>query len=130
MLEIYIIEANKARDFSFEDNKTLDSWLKFINNPEEESQMENEEIKKAKKVLEEISQDEKERRMSELRQKYIMDQKAVYSQGYEYGKEDGIKQGIEQNKKEIAKKMKLQNIDIKTIAIVTGLTEEEILRIK
>ena len=72
--------------------------------------------------------------MSELRQKYIMDQKAVYSQGYEYGKEDGIKQGIEQgieqNKKEIAKKMKLQNIDIKTIAIVTGLTEEEILRIK
>ena len=96
--------------------------------------MENEEIKKAKKVLEEISQDEKERRMSELRQKYIMDQKAVYSQGYEYGKEDGIKQGIEQgieqNKKEIAKKMKLQNIDIKTIAIVTGLTEEEILRIK
>ena len=84
--------------------------------------------------------------MSELRQKYIMDQKAVYSQGYEYGKEagieqgikqgieqgikHGIKQGIEQNKKEIAKKMKLQNIDIKTIAIVTGLTEEEILRIK
>ena len=130
MLEIYIIEANKAKEFSFKDNKALDSWLKFINNPEEESQMENEEIKKAKKVLEEISQDEKERRMSELRQKYIMDQKAVYSQGYEYGKEDGIKQGIEQNKKEIAKKMKLQNIDIKTIAIVTGLTEEEILRIK
>ena len=92
--------------------------------------MENEEIKKAKKVLEEISQDEKERRMSELRQKYIMDQKAVYSQGYEYGKEAGIKQGIEQNKNDIAKKMKLQNIDIKTIAIVTGLTEEEILRIK
>ena len=142
VLEIYIIEANKAKEFSFEDNKTLDSWLKFINNPEEESQMENEEIKKAKKVLEEISQDEKERRMSELRQKYIMDQKAVYSQGYEYGKEagieqgikkgieQGIKQGIEQNNKDIAKKMKLQNIDIKTIAIVTGLTEEEILRIK
>ena len=138
VLEIYIIEANKAKEFSFKDNRTLDSWLKFINNPEEESQMENEEIKKAKKVLEEISQDEKERRMSELRQKYIMDQKAVYSQGYEYGKEagieqgikQGIEQGIEQNKNDIAKKMKLQNIDIKTIAIVTGLTEEEILRIK
>ena len=126
VLEIYIIEANKAKEFSFKDNRTLDSWLKFINNPEEESQMENEEIKKAKKVLEEISQDEKERRMSELRQKYIMDQKAVYSQGYEYGKEAGI----EQNKKDIARKMKLQNIDIKTIAIVTGLTEEEILIIK
>ena len=125
VLEIYIIEANKAKEFSFKDNKTLDSWLKFINNPKEESQMENEEIKKAKKVLEEISQDEKERRMSELRQKYIMDQKAVYSQGYENGKEAGI----EQNKKDIARKMKLENIDIQTISKLTGLAEEEILKI-
>ena len=91
-IEIYIIEANKAKEFSFKNNKTLDSWLKFINNPKEESQMENEEIKKAKKVLEEISQDRKEREMSELREKYIMDQKAVYKQGYEYGKEAGIKE--------------------------------------
>ena len=41
-LEIYIIEANKAKEFSFKNNKTLDSWLKFINNPKEESQMKNE----------------------------------------------------------------------------------------
>ena len=41
-LEIYIIEANKAKEFSFKNNKTLDSWLKFINNPKEEYQMKNE----------------------------------------------------------------------------------------
>ena len=128
-LEIYIIEANKAKDFSFKENKILNSWLQFINNPKEESQMENEEIKKAKKVLEEISEDEKERKMSELRQKYIMDQKAVYSQGYEYGIETGIEQGIQQKAIEIAKKMKLENIDIQTISKLTGLAEEEILKI-
>ena len=39
--------------------------------------MENKEIKKAKEVLETISQDEKEIRLAELREKYRMDQHAV-----------------------------------------------------
>ena len=37
--------------------------------------MSNKEIVKAKKVLEEISQDEHERYLAELREKYILDQK-------------------------------------------------------
>ena len=41
------------------------------------------EVKKAKKVLEEISQDEYERYLTELRQKYIMDQKAIEDAGYD-----------------------------------------------
>ncbi len=43
--------------------------------------MSNKEIKKAKKVLEEISQDGKERYLAELREKYIMDQKAIEDAG-------------------------------------------------
>lgn len=141
VLEIYIIELEKAKKFALEGNKTLDSWLQFINNPKEISGMENEEIKKAKKVLEEISQDERERRLTELRQKYIMDQKAIHSHGYDKGKqeglkqgvkkgiEQGIKQGIEKEKIEIVKKMKQENIDIQIIINVTGLTEEEIKNI-
>ena len=141
VLEIYIIELEKAKKFALEGNKTLDSWLQFINNPKEISGMENEEIKKAKKVLEEISQDERERRLTELRQKYIMDQKAIHSHGYDKGKqeglkqgvkkgiEQGIKQGIEKEKIEIVKKMKQENIDIKIIINVTGITEEEIKNI-
>lgn len=129
MLEIYIIEANKAKDFSFKENKVLNSWLQFINNPEVISDMENEEIKKAKRVLEEISQDERERRLTELRQKYIMDQNAVHSHGYDKGLEVGIKQGIERNRIEIAKKMKAENIDMQIIIKITGLTEEEINKI-
>ncbi len=36
--------------------------------------MSNEEVKKAQKVLAELSQDEHKRRLAELREKYIMDQ--------------------------------------------------------
>ena len=45
--------------------------------------MSNEEVKKAKKVLDELSQDEHARRLAELREKYIMDQKATEAAGYD-----------------------------------------------
>ncbi len=96
--------------------------------------MSNKEIKKAKKVLEEISQDGKERYLAELREKYIMDQKAIEDAGYDKGLNDGIekgrKEGISQGQKkktlEIAQKMKKQGIDIETIKDITDLTIEEI----
>ena len=49
-----------------------------------------------------------------------------YREGLEDGISQGITQGISQEKQEIAKKMLLENIDIKTIAKLTELTEEEI----
>ena len=42
----------------------------------------------------------------------------------------GIKKGEENNKKEIARKMKERKIDIEVIVELTGLTKEEIERIK
>ena len=136
-LEIYIIETEKAKNYLTNEHTELVYWLQFINNPEKILNMENEEIKKAKKVLEEISQDEREQRLTELREKYIMDQKAIHDHGYDKGLEEGIKQGIKRGiesglkkeKIEIAKKMKIEKFDLKTIEKVTGLTEEEILKI-
>ena len=92
-LELYIIETRKARDLGLNyENKTLNSWLQFINNPGVILKMENKEIKKAREVLEEISKDKKERYLAELRQKYIMDQKAIEGAGYDKGFEAGIEQ--------------------------------------
>ena len=82
---------------------------------------ENKELKKAKKVLEEISQDEHERYLAKLRQKYIMDQKAIEDAGYD--------KGIKDEKILIAKKMKSQKMDIKLISEITSLSEEEIKNI-
>lgn len=56
VLELYIIETEKAKNIKGNINENLYNWIKFINNPEEESEMENKEIKQARKVLEEISQ--------------------------------------------------------------------------
>ena len=109
--------------------KKLDSWIKFIESPEVVD-MSNKEIVKAKKVLDEISQDEHERYLAEMREKYILDQNATEAAGYDKGLEDGKKQGIEVGatvaKVEIAKEMKLQGYDNNTIQKLTGLSIKEI----
>ena len=134
VMEIYIIELPKFERYNEKTDAELNSWVKFIKNPEVVDMKENKEVGKAKKVLEEISQDEHERYLTELRQKYIMDQKAIedagYDKGFKAGEQRGIQQGVKQEKVSIAKNMKKQNIDIETICNVTGLSIEEIKNIK
>ena len=85
VLELYIIELPKFT--RYRGNKKyikLDEWIKFIENPGViDMENTNKEVKKAKEVLEEISQDEHERYLTELRQKYILDQKAIEDAGYD-----------------------------------------------
>ena len=100
--------------------------------------MSNKEIQKAKKVLEEISQNEHEQYLAELREKYIMDQKATEAAGYDKGLKTGLKQGIQQGlqqglkqgmqkeKIENAKKMLDEKIDINTISRITGLSIQDL----
>ena len=133
VLELYIIELDKVKDYQIDSDTILNSWLQFINNPKEKLKMENKEIKKAKKILQEISEDEHERRLTELREKYIMDQQAIEDYGYDKGLAEGVKQGIEQGiektQTNIIKKMQKENFDITVIKKITGLNEDEINKI-
>ena len=100
VMEIVIIELKKFKEYKEKSNlKTLNSWIEFIECPEV-IDMSNKEIQKAKEVLEEISQDEHEQYLAELREKYIMDQKAIedagYDKGLKTGRDQGVKQGIKQ----------------------------------
>ena len=124
VLEIYIIELPKFNKYKGKTrNNTLNSWIKFIESPEVIDMNEkNAEIKKAKNVLEEISQDEHERYLADLREKYILDQQDIEEAGYD--------KGMKQAKMSIAKKMKEKNIDIDIISQVTDLTVEEIHNLK
>ena len=92
-IEIYIIELPKVE--KYKTGITLDQWVEFIKDPKVMN-MSNSEIKKAKEVLEKISKDKDERRLAELREKYIRDQKAIEGAGYDKGLNDGMKKGIEQ----------------------------------
>ena len=122
VMEIYIIEINKFKDYKEKSNhNSLNSWIEFIESPEVVD-MSNKEIQKAKKVLEEISQDEHEQYLAELREKYIMDQMSIESAGYD----KGLKAGIEQRNKQIAKKMLSKKIDLNTISELTGLSIQEL----
>ena len=84
--------------------------------------MSNKEIVKAKKVLEEISQDEHERYLAELREKYILDQNNIEATGYD--------KGLKQGKKEIAKEMIKEKIPLEVISKITKIPKEELQEIK
>ena len=117
VLELYIINLSKVEKYS--ENKLLDTWVKFISNSEDLN-MENadESIKKAKEVLDEISEDEHEQYLAHLREKYIFERQGI--------EEAGFDKGVKASKIEITKKLKAKNMKIDEIAEITGLTKEEI----
>ena len=142
VMEFYIIELPKYEKYKEKtENEKLNKWIKFIKEPGGIEMGDDKEIKKAKEVLEEISQDKRERYLAELREKYILDQKAIEDAGYDKGLREGmtqgIAQGIAQGKKEekekileIAKNLLKINMLIEQIEEVTGLTKEEIEKLK
>ena len=131
VMEFYIIELPKYEKYKAKTkNEDLNRWIKFIKEPEVVEMGDNKEIKKAKEVLEEISKDKRERYLAELREKYILDQKAIEDAGYDKGLKDGMSQGRKERNIEIAKNLLKLNMSIEQIKKVTGLTEEEIKKLK
>ena len=146
-LEIHIIELPKIykRADNEKDTKLIE-WLSFLENPESEEVLyymeNNKNIKSAKERLTTLSDDERVRRLAELREKALMDEREArytgytegHKQGFEDGKgkgiEEGIREGIregkEEEKREIARKMKEEKFDLETILKLTGLTKEVI----
>ena len=126
-LELHIIELEKLerRNNKSKEEEELLNWCKFIKFPEKVEEsiiMKNEEIKKAKEQLDKMSQDKKERRLAELREKAIKDEMAIRDSGYNEGRKEGLKEGI----KKTAKNMLEMKIDKEIISKVTGLTMDEI----
>ena len=127
VMEFYIIELPKYEKYKEKtENEKLNKWIKFIKEPGGMEMGEDKAIQKAKEVLEEISKDKRERYLAELREKYILDQKAIEDAGYDKGLKDGQKE----EKKKIAKNLLKLNMSIEQIKEVTGLTEEEIKKLK
>ena len=124
-LEIDIIELPKIEGKEKENGRLLD-WLYFLENPKSrrvtEKMEENKEIKEAVEKLDSLSEDERMQRIADLREKAILDEKAIYAKGLD----DGIKEGKQNEKLEIAKKLKNKGLCTKEILELTGLTEEEI----
>lgn len=94
---------------------------------------ESKEIKEAVEKLDNLSEDERMQRIADLREKAILDEKAIYAKGLDDGIKEGLEKGIKvgeeklkKEKLEIAKKLKDEGISIEKIEQITGLTEKEI----
>ena len=140
-IEIDIIELSKVRA-EYEKNKKNKKaqWALFINDPNtrevEEIMKENEDIEEAIVTVHKMTEDEKMRRLADLREKAIMDEKAIRRKGYEdghdagyedgmakgmadgiakgikKGMDEGIVKGIKESQKNIAKKLKDKGMSI------------------
>ena len=158
-IEIDIIELSKVRA-EYERNKQNKKaqWALFINDPNtrevKEIMKENEDIEEAVVTVHKMTEDEKMRRLADLREKAIMDEKAIrrkgYEDGHEAGYEDGKSKGLAEGRtqglaegrkegrkegreegraesqREMAKKLKNIGMSIKDIEQITELSKEEI----
>ena len=162
-LELIIIEIPKAiKLYAKMPQNPICQWMMFLDNPNQKEvasiMEENKAIKKAIGELEQVSGDEKIRRIAELKEKYIRDEQAsleyAKDEGYKTGKEEGMKAGIEEGmkagkeegmkagiekgmkagrnegKNEIAKNMLKENLSIELISKLTSLSQEEIEKLK
>ena len=143
LLEIRIINLKRIREAYQKDKESKkNQWVMFLEDPNsrevQEIMEKNEDVKKAVVTVREMSEDEKMERLAELRQKAIMDEKALYNTGIREGKElgraegekigraTGKEEGKHENKIEVIKRMLNANLSIDLIKECTNATDEEI----
>ncbi len=145
-LEIHILELEKVKNtyLKNKDDKKA-QWMLFLDDPNskevQDIMKKNEEIQEATIEVRKMSQDEKMQRLADLREKAIMDEKAIYAGGLEKGIKQGIKKGIKQGLNrgvkqgkqertaEIIKKLYDMNTPLNKIAEIVELEEEKVKEI-
>ena len=130
-IEIDIIQLSKVRE-EYEKNKhnKKAQWALFIDDPNtkevEEIMKENEDIEEAVVTVHKMTEDEKMRRLADLREKAILDEKAIRSKGYEDGKVDGRTE----ERKLILNNLRKMKLTTEDICKILNVTEEELKRME
>ncbi|MCZ9886091.1 Rpn family recombination-promoting nuclease/putative transposase [Brachyspira hyodysenteriae] len=135
-LQIHIIELKKFKYNSLEYD--LNCWLKFFTMKDKDNkEVIMSELVKEKPIMEEVQRRYnnfiKDRLMMneyDKRQAYLYGNQIMLEEerrlGRVEGKEEGIKEGIEQEKYSLARNMKNKNMDLNLISELTGLSIEKI----
>ena len=123
VFEIRIINLKRVREaYQKDKNNKKNQWVMFLEDPNSKEVKEimekNEDVKKAVITVREMSADEEMERLAELREKAIKDEKALYNTG------------IREGKREIALKLLSKNMKTEEVAELTGMTKEEIEKLK
>ena len=133
-LEIRILELGKVKNTYLQNkNNKKAQWMLFLDDPNskevQEIMQKNKDIQEATVEVRKMSEDEKMQRLADLREKAIMDEKAIYAAGLDKGIAQGIEQGQMQTKIEIIKKLIKMNLSYEQIASITDLAIDEVKRI-
>ena len=118
--DLKIVQIDKARELGYTSNE-LERWLKFI---AAKSSNERADIAKGDELLVELN---------EWIHKYVADdkmQEELNKWDLEIAENKGYEQGVEQRNVEIAKTMLKKGYSIDEIADISGLTKEEIEKLK
>ena len=144
-IEMHFLELPKFIKKNPEANTELEQWLWLIAGKEEKIEMakkENEEIKKATDIIDQMSMNPEEWEMYMSRKKAIINYNSGISQAKEDGKKEGIKQGIKQGieqgikqgirkeKLKVAKELLKTGMAVEKIVEITELSKEEVEKIK
>lgn len=129
-LQVHFIELEKFRMSNPDLSIKLNQWLAFIDTENEKwvkSVMEeNDKIKEAYRLKEQFTLDDETEELLYKYEIWKMDQKELIKEA----REEGLKEGEEKNQVKIVKAMLKKNIGIETISEITGLSKEEIEKIK
>ena len=128
-IEVHYIELKKFLKKNPGISSKLEQWLWLISGEEEKVKMaskENENIKKVVEDLDEMSADENERLEAYKRKLAVWDYNVSIAEATERGKAEGLEEGSEKSKREIARNMKKEGMEIETIMRITKLSKEEI----
>ncbi|MEI0559316.1 Rpn family recombination-promoting nuclease/putative transposase [Brachyspira intermedia] len=138
-LQIHIIELKKFKYDSL--GYDLNCWLKFFTMKDNDNkEVIMSELVKEKPIMEEVQRKYnnfiKDRLMMneyDKRQAYLYGNQIMLEEerrlGRVEGKEEGIKEGIEQEKYSLARNMKNKNMDLNLISELTGLSIEKIKKL-
>ena len=132
MVKYYIIELPKFKKKKPKVADLLEKWLYVIGGDRkmmEECKKENEEIKEAVEQLTQMSADEYERELYEIRERSRLTYNTEMYEARRKGLEEGIEKGEKESKLKIAKKLLERKMSTQEIAEITGLKEEEIAEI-
>ena len=124
-IEIHIIELPKFIQKNPDANTKLEQWLWLIAGREDKIKMadkENEELKKAIEIIDQMSMDEKEWEMYLSREKAIIN----YNSGLSRARLDGI----EENTKKVVTQMLKLKMDDETICKIAQIDQEKLEKLK
>ena len=127
-IELIFIELPKFNKDETELKSISDEWIYFIKNAgslEYIPKSLDKCVEKALKTVNEANMSKEELEAQHKRKEFI----SVQRSSIELAKEQGIEQGIEQEKINIAKNL-LDVLDDKTIALKTGLSQDEIQKLR